>query len=94
MTRQPKLRDSPSHCPPNLTAPDGSQAFVPPIPTPEDQWLVTENGPTSLWEPVERAYDLEVRHNHPDWHRLGPTVTTDEQAVWIDHPDSSARWTL
>ncbi|MGI8312213.1 methyltransferase domain-containing protein [Saccharopolyspora hattusasensis] len=78
-----------------ITAPDGSHAFVMMEPTSDGEWSVTESGPTSLWESVERAHDLWEQHGHPDWSRLGVTVNPDgQQWVWIDTPHSPASWEL
>jgi hypothetical protein len=54
---------------------------------------VVEGGPTALWEYVERAYQLWLDHDQPDWPRLGLTVTPEHQRLWIDTPDG-ASWPL
>ncbi|PRW64644.1 methyltransferase domain-containing protein [Actinopolyspora mortivallis] len=76
-----------------MTAPDGSAAEIALAAT-NGHHEVTETGPTSLWEPVERAHRTWLTHGKPDWPRLGLTVTEHEQRLWIDHPDSPSHWTL
>lgn len=75
-----------------LTAPDGSHAFVMHEPAPSGSWSVTESGPTSLWEAVERAHGLWEQHDRPSWSRIGLTATAEENRVWIDNPDGPS-WT-
>jgi protein-L-isoaspartate O-methyltransferase len=76
-----------------MSALDGSYAAVS-LNNTDGQYAVTEYGPTPLWEAVERAYETWVKHDRPDWSRLGLTVTQTTQRVWIDKPDSDAGWEL
>lgn len=54
---------------------------------------VAEGGPRSLWEDVERAFELWRDVGEPGWGRFGLTATSERQTVWLDHPDGRA-WTL
>jgi hypothetical protein len=72
-----------------LTAPDGSHAHVN-----LSDHVVTESGPTPLWEPVERAHQVWAEAGEPGWDRVGLTATPDEQWVWLDDPDNVRRWIL
>lgn len=72
-----------------LTAADGSWTRVD-----LNTHQVTEAGPTSLWEPVERAHRLWNETAEPSWERLGLTVDTHgHNTVWLDYPRSEHRWT-
>lgn len=68
-----------------MTAPDGSWAKID-----LTDRTVTEAGDTSLWEPVEWAYQLWRGLDRPGWDRLGLTVDEDGQnQIWIDKPAGS-----
>ncbi|GAB3554638.1 protein-L-isoaspartate O-methyltransferase [Actinopolyspora lacussalsi] len=77
-----------------MTAPDGSTADIGLTASGSGRYEVTETGPTSLWEPVERAHRTWLTHGKPDWTRLGITATEYEQRLWIDQPDSRDCWFL
>lgn len=46
------------------------------------------------WPVVEHSYDLWLSHGRPDRRRLGLTVTTQRQWVWLDTPTSGVEWQL
>ncbi|MGH4015223.1 MAG: methyltransferase domain-containing protein [Pseudonocardiaceae bacterium] len=75
-----------------LSASDGSWAAVS-LANHDSHYDVIEGGPTALWEHVERAHQLWLDHDQPDWPRLGLTVTPERQHLWIDTPDATS-WPL
>ena len=75
-----------------LSAPDGSWAAVD-LTGDNGYHEVVEGGPTALWEHVEHAHQVWLDHHQPDWPRLGLTVTSDYQRLWIDTPDATS-WPL
>ncbi|MGH3907718.1 MAG: methyltransferase domain-containing protein [Pseudonocardiaceae bacterium] len=75
-----------------LSAADGSWAAVS-LANHDGHHDVVEGGPTALWEHVERAHQLWLDHDQPDWPRLGLTVTPEHQHLWIDTPDATS-WPL
>ncbi|MGH3796960.1 MAG: methyltransferase domain-containing protein [Pseudonocardiaceae bacterium] len=72
-----------------LTALDGSWATIS-LTSTSGHYTVVEGGPTALWEHVEHAHRTWLAHDQPDWPRLGLTITTDEQHLWIDHPGGTS----
>ncbi|WP_291408478.1 methyltransferase domain-containing protein [Actinophytocola sp.] len=68
-----------------VSAHDGSWAEIDTTDT--HPRAVTQAGPTRLWDAVEHAIQTWNTHDRPTWDRLGLTVTTDEQRVWLDSPD-------
>ena len=75
-----------------LTAPDGSHALA--HSHRAGGSLVTQVGPTRLWERVQDAYELWQRASQPTYERFGLTATTTEQFVWLDDPGSEHHWRL
>ena len=75
-----------------LSIADGSRAAVS-LTSHDGRHDVVEGGPTALWEHVERAHQVWLRHDRPDWSRLGLTVTPDHQRLWIDSPEATS-WPL
>ncbi|HIV57987.1 MAG TPA: methyltransferase domain-containing protein [Candidatus Stackebrandtia faecavium] len=47
-----------------------------------------------LWRRISTALDSWLAHGRPGRQRLGLTVTSDSQWVWLDEPDSQLTWTL
>jgi hypothetical protein len=76
-----------------LYAPDGSRALARSSPT-RPGWQVTQCGPRRLWDRVEEAHEFWQQAGRPHYDRFGVTVTTTDQYVWYDHPDSEHRWPL
>lgn len=75
-----------------LSCPDGSWTEVAVDAT--RGRTVWEHGPSSLWSAVEQAHDVCAAHSHPDWSRLGLTVSPNGQhRVWVDNPNGP-HWTL
>jgi protein-L-isoaspartate(D-aspartate) O-methyltransferase len=76
-----------------FVAADGAWCVIGP-PGARDRRTVTWGGPRRLWDDVERAHVLWLRHRRPGWHRLGLTVTPDRtHTVWLDRPDAPlASW--
>lgn len=74
-----------------LTAPDGSWATVP---FGDGQRVITEAGPTPIWDTIEQAHELWRTTREPTWERLGMTATPEYQTIWLDTPDSPQRWAL
>jgi methyltransferase of ATP-grasp peptide maturase system len=75
-----------------LSAPDGSWATVS-LTSNHGHYDVIEGGPTALWDSLERAHQVWLEHEQPEWTRLGLTVTPDRQRLWIDTPDGTS-WPL
>jgi protein-L-isoaspartate O-methyltransferase len=75
-----------------VSTPDGSWAAVS-LTSHDGRHDVVEGGPVALWEHVERAHQVWLDHNQPDWPRLGLTVTPQRQHLWIDTPDETS-WPL
>lgn len=75
-----------------LSAPDGSWAAVS-LTSDNGYYDVIEGGPTALWNSVERAHQVWLEHEQPDWTRLGLTITPDHQRLWIGTPDGTS-WSL
>jgi len=76
-----------------FVAADGAWCVIGP-PGARDRRTVTWGGPRRLWDDVERAHVLWLRHRRPGWHRLGLTVTPDRtHTVWLDRPGAPlASW--
>lgn len=56
---------------------------------------VPEAGDQSLWEPVERAYQLWHETGSRGWERPGMTVDRNgRNRVWLDHPRGQHTWEL
>jgi len=72
-----------------LSAPDGSWATVS-LTSNHGHYDVIEGGPTALWDSLERAHQVWLEHEQPDWTRLGLTITPDRQRLWIDTPDGTS----
>ncbi|WP_019855242.1 hypothetical protein [Actinopolyspora mortivallis] len=77
-----------------MSAPDGSAVEISLTASDDGRYGVTGTGPTDLWAPVEEAHRSWLTHGKPGWSRLGLTVAEHRQRLWIDHPDSAARWSL
>lgn len=75
-----------------LSAYDGSWAAVS-LTGHHGRYDVRKGGPVPLWEHVERAHQVWLDHDRPDWSRLGLTVTPEHQLLWIDTPDGPS-WEL
>lgn len=75
-----------------VTTSDGSWAAVS-LTSHDSGHNVVEGGPVALWEHVERAHQVWLDHDRPDWPRLGLTVTPERQHLWIDTPDATS-WPL
>ena len=68
-----------------LIASDGSWAE---IDTAEGEpRAVAQAGPVPLWDAVEHAFHIWDTNGRPTWDRLGLTVTSDYQRVWLDSPE-------
>lgn len=76
-----------------LSALDGSWASVS-LGDTAGKHAVRESGPTPLWSAVERAYETWLKHDRPDWSRIGLTVTPAVQQLWIDDPESETNWEI
>lgn len=83
--------------------PERRQPYAATLAAPDGSWTrvdladrtVTEAGETSLWKPIEWAYQLWLEADQPDWQRLGLTVDTDgHNTVWLDDPDGEHHWTI
>lgn len=74
-----------------LDAADGSRAEIVPDSGGAD---VAEHGPTRLWSRVEESYRQWVEHGCPGWERLGVTVTSRTQRVWLDDDTAGPSWSL
>jgi len=57
-----------------LSAPDGCWATVRLISS-RGHYDLIEGGPTALWDSVERAHQVWLEHEQPDWTRFGLTIT-------------------
>jgi methyltransferase of ATP-grasp peptide maturase system len=77
----------------HLWAPDGSRASVRSIPT-ASGFPVSQAGPQRLWNRAEEAYAFWQRAGRPHYDQFGITVTSTDQYVWYNHPDSEHRWPL
>lgn len=69
-----------------LSTPDGSWCEVELTTEAGSSRQIREGGPTRLWVQVERAYELWRQWNQPTWERLGVTVTSEAQVIWLDEP--------
>jgi hypothetical protein len=57
--------------------------------------LVTQAGPTRIWDGVEAGFRQWEEAGHPGWARLGLTATLGEASVvWIDEPNGPFRWLI
>jgi methyltransferase of ATP-grasp peptide maturase system len=77
----------------HLWAPDGSRASVQST-SAEGGFLVTQSGPSRLWDRVEEAHEFWQQAGRPHYDRFGITASTAEQYVWYDHPAGEHRWPL
>jgi hypothetical protein len=77
----------------SITVGDGSWAEVT---LTEDQGShqVREGGPRRVWRIIEDAHASWTTFGQPNWDRLGLTVTTDQQRVWLDTATSVHNWPL
>lgn len=77
-----------------LAAEDGSSATADLTLGADGARRTVQMGPTRLWDAVERGYHVWEEADRPGWERLGLTVTTDRQWVWLDKPDNSLCWDI
>jgi hypothetical protein len=75
-----------------LSAPDGSWATVS-LTSNQGHYDVIEGGPTALWDSLERAHQVWLEHEQPEWTRLGLTITPECHRLWIDTPNGRS-WPL
>lgn len=50
---------------------------------------VTQGGPRRIWDQVEQSAALWFQLGQPRTDRFGLTVTTDQQRLWLDTPESA-----
>lgn len=77
----------------SITAADGSWTEIT-LDRHADQHDVTEGGPRSIWQIIESTHLTWTDLGQPGWERLGLTVRSDQQTVWLDEPSSPRRWAL
>ncbi|APU16615.1 MULTISPECIES: methyltransferase domain-containing protein [Actinoalloteichus] len=69
----------------SITTPDGSRAEIT-LAVIDGEHIVAESGPVRLWQHLEHAHRQWEQAGRPSWPRLGLTVTTDHQSVYVDEP--------
>lgn len=57
-------------------------------------FAVERGGPRDLWDLVEKAHADWLALGEPGRERFGITVAPGHQELWLDTPDSEARWPL
>ncbi|HUR08733.1 MAG TPA: ATP-grasp peptide maturase system methyltransferase [Nonomuraea sp.] len=72
-------------------ATSGSQADV--RPSPSGGWVVHQQGPTRLWDEVEKTITTWQEAGRPHQSGFGLTVTEEEQRVWLGDPEGPS-WSL
>lgn len=75
-----------------LSTPDGSWVAIS-LTSNQGHYDVIEGGPTALWDSVESAHEVWLKHEQPDWTHLGLTITPDRQRLWIGTPEGTS-WPL
>lgn len=76
-----------------LIAPDGSWALA--WNTPEDgRFLVTQAGPTRLWDIVEQARQRWAELGQPSWEDFRITITPHRQHIHLATPGNEHMWEL
>jgi len=58
------------------------------------QHAVTQGGPRRIWEQLEQTAELWSQLGRPRVDRFGLTVTTDQQRLWFETPESGHSWLL
>ncbi|MFE2942557.1 methyltransferase domain-containing protein [Streptomyces sp. NPDC059255] len=53
-----------------------------------EEYVVTQYGPRSLWDEVERSYRRWEERGRPERDRAGLSVTRSGEQVWLDTPGS------
>lgn len=58
------------------------------------QHTVTQGGPRRVWDRIEHIATVWSQLGRPSADRFGLTVTTDQQRLWLDTPESAGWWSF